>query len=251
MGTNIVRRAAPDGYTVLVTSNSAAILMPLMTSPVPFDTEVDFEPISLLYDFPVILDVSPSLGVSSVKELIDFAKAQPDRANFGSPGAATIGRLVAEAFKQKSSAKFTHIAYKGVGEAQTAVMSGEVNFFMDGPQSAAELIRSGRIKALALTGTQRLQALPDVPTFKEAGLDGMNMSVWIGAFVPKGTPAAVAKRLTDEFAKAVNSPDVKEQISQGGLANPRGGPPAALRKLVVEDKTTYGRLVKELDLKIE
>lgn len=251
VGTSIVRRAAPDGYTVLVTSTSGAILMPLMTSPTPFNVDTDFEPISLLYDFPVILDVSPSLGVSNIRQLIELAKAKPDRANFGSPGAATVGRLVAEAFKQKSSAPFTHIAYKGVGEAQTAVMAGEVNFFMDGPQSVAELIRAGRLKALAVTGAQRLPALPDVPTFKEEGIEGMDMTVWIGAFAPKGTPAPIARRLTEEFAKAVNSPDVKEQISQGGLANPRGGPPSALSKLVAEDKVTYGKLVRELNLKIE
>jgi tripartite-type tricarboxylate transporter receptor subunit TctC len=251
VGTTMVRRAAPDGYTLLATSVSAAVLMPLMTKPTPFDSATDFEAVSLLYDYPAILNADPALKVGTLKELVTVAKAQPDRANFGSPGAATLGRLVAEAFKQQSGAPFTHVAYKGIGEAQTALMAGEVQFFVDGPQSSSELIRAGRVKALAVTGAQRLPGLPDVPTFKELGFDGMAMSVWIGVFAPKGTPKAIVSRLSEAFAKAVNSPDVAEQISQGGLAVPRGGPPAELLRLIEEDRATYLKLIRELDLKIE
>jgi len=251
VGTNVVRRAAPDGYTLLATSNSGAVLLPLMSKPTPFNVKADFEPVSLLYDFPVILNASPTLPISSLRELVALAKAHPERANFGSPGAATLGRLTSEAFQRRSGTAFTHIPYKGVGEAQTAVMSGEVQFFVDGPQSSAELIRAGRVKPLAITGAQRLAGLPDVPTFKELGIEGMNMSLWIGVFAPKGTPPAIVALLSDAFAKAVKAPDVSEQISMGGLANPRGGPPEQLLSLIDEDQATFGQLIRELDLKIE
>lgn len=251
IGTNVARRAAPDGYTLLATSVSAAVLMPLMTKPAPFDSAVDFEAVSLLYDYPAILNANPTLQVKTLRDLVALGKAQPDRANFGSPGAATLGRLIAEAFQRRAGAQFTHVPYKGIGEAQTALMSGEVQFFVDGPQSSIELIRAGRVKPLAVTGQNRLPALPDVPTFKELGFEGINMSVWIAVFAPKGTPQPIVARLAEAFSKAVNAPDVSEQISQGGLAIPRGGSPADVQRLIEDDRATYLKLIRELDLKIE
>ncbi len=250
VGAQYVRRAAPDGYTVLVASNSGMVVLPLMSKPVPFHVETDFEAVSPLYDFSTILTVPPTLPVTNLRGLIDYAKKNPDKANYGSPGAASLARLVTEAFKQQSGTAFQHIAYKGIGDAQAALMAGDIQLFVDGPQSANELIKAGKVKALAVTG-KRLPGLPNVPTFKEEGIDNMDMSVWIGMFAPKGTPPAIVKLLSDEVTKAVNAPDVKEQISQGGLANPLGGPPARLTALIAAETPQWSKLIKDLKLTLD
>ena len=215
LGMNSVARAQPDGYTILYTPNSIAI-GPALYKKLPFDAEKDLLPVSQALSTTLVLAAHPKLQVSTVKELIALAKAQPGKLNFGSSGVADPLQLGMELLKTSAGVDLVAIPYKGQAPMFAALLAGEVDTAIVSLQLALSPIRSGALKGLAVTGNKRSVALPDVPTVAESGLPGYDISSWHGVFVPAGTPPEIVARLHREIVAAVQSPDVRERVEATG-----------------------------------
>jgi len=251
IGAAYVQRAKPDGYTVLVSGNSSLVVYPMLRKVAPLDVAADFEPICPILSYTMLLTVPGTLAVNSVADLVALLRRDPKRGVYGTPGAGSLAHMGSEVFADRTGLRLLQIPYKGVGEAQTALMAGDITIFMDGPQSAYELIKSGRVKALAVTASKRLPALPDVPTFQELGIAGMEMQVWLGAFAPKGTPPDVVKVLAAGITRALATPDVRDGISMGGLANALGGQPADLASMITTERAFWREVIARNKLSLE
>ena len=217
IGTTAVARAKPDGYTILLGSNSSHIISPLMRANPPYDPLRDFEPITILGRYPFCLLVNNDVPVTSVKEFIALAKAKPDKLFYGSIGEGSGTHLMAEMFKQKAGIELVHVPYKGGGAVNTALIAGDIQAYFDGIGSARRFVESGRLRALAVTGTSRSSLLPNVPTLAESGLQGFDPTIWLGMFAPRGTPEAVVQILYREIKKVLDTdPEVRKHFADTG-----------------------------------
>ncbi len=210
-----VAKAPADGYTLLMGSPGLATNSSLYGN-LTFDPLRDFAPVSLVGTVPNVLVVHPSLNVSSVRELIALAKAQPGKLNDASPGTGTSLHLAAELFKLSAGVDIVHVPYKGGGQAQTDVVAGQVQVMFNVLPSALPLIKSGRLKALAVTSRTRSEALPDVPTMIEAGVADYTAVTWNGIVAPAGTPPAVIRKLNEALVATVRAPETREQFAKIG-----------------------------------
>ena len=214
VATEYVAKSTPDGYTLLVGASGAMAINPAVYAKLPYDSIGDFTPISELGSFPLILVVNASSPIKSVADLVAFAKANPDKTNYGSASAAF--QLATELFKQKTGAPMQAIPYKGANDSVMAVISGQVTaaFVDSGPVSGQ--IKGGQVRALAIAAPKRMADFPDVPTMKEAGAD-VDAVLWSGIFVPKATPSAIARKLQDEFMRIARLPDVIARLKPLGI----------------------------------
>jgi tripartite-type tricarboxylate transporter receptor subunit TctC len=251
IGAALVQKARPDGHTILFSGNSSMVVAPMLRQPPPFDVRKDFAPLSIALRYPMFLVVPPKHPSNTVAEFVAGAKAKPDSVSYGSPGVGTVGHLTSEIFARSAGFKATHVPYKGLGDAQTGVMAGDVQLYLDGPLSSAELVRAGKVKAIAVTGDKRIAAFPNVPSMKELGYPEVNPLVWVGFFAPKGTPEPIVRRLSEEIARAVKTSDVRDLISQGGLAEAVGNTPAEMMQVIEAEMPAFGALVKDLNLRAD
>lgn len=215
VATELVARAAPDGHTLLVSATEFGI-NPAVRAKLPYDPIRDFSYISQLAAVQFLLVSHPSVPVRSARQIIDLAKAQPGRLTYGSSGTAGGPHLAGELFQVVSGAKWTHVPFKGAGPALIAVMSGEVDFSFGSTISYMEPARSGKVRAIAVTGAKRFAPLPEVPTVAESGAPGYNAIGWYGFYGPAGLPPDLVRRLHAETARAFDSPDVKERLERAG-----------------------------------
>jgi tripartite-type tricarboxylate transporter receptor subunit TctC len=243
----VVKQAA-DGYTVLASADSLASNPHLFTS-LSFDPAKDLAPVVQLTRQPVVLAVHPSLGVSNVAELIAAAKARPGL-GYATSGAGSIQHMAGEWFAQLAGIKLTHVPYKGGGQAITDLVGGQVPIGSLGNTPLLPHHRAGKVKILAQTTAARSQSLPDVPTYQEAGMRGLVLEQWLGLFVPAGTPPQVTSRLAAEVSKALAEPAVRERYAQLGL-EPVGGTPEDIARQYRADYAKYGRLIRELNIRLE
>jgi tripartite-type tricarboxylate transporter receptor subunit TctC len=216
IGAEIVARAAPDGYTLLVATTAHAINMSLFKN-INYDVVKDFAPITLLTQGPLVLVATPSFPANNVRELIALAKAKPGTLNFASSGNGQSTHLSGELFNTMAGIKLSHIPYKGSAPALTDVMGGQVPLMFDTMLSAMPFVKSGKLKALAVTSTDRSPAAPDLPTIAESGLPGYSVFAWNGLLAPAGTPKAVIAQLSEELKKAMALSQVKEKFSAQGF----------------------------------
>jgi tripartite-type tricarboxylate transporter receptor subunit TctC len=215
IGAEFVAKAAPDGYTVLVTSISHTI-NPSVNKNLPFDTRRDFTPVMLIADAPNILVVHPSVLVTSVKELVEFARSRPGALTYASSGIGTSTHLCGELFKAMTQIDLLHVPYKGGGPAVADLLGGQVQVMFATLPTVLEHIRAGKLRGLGVTGSQRFAGAPEFPTIAGAGLPGYEVSGWSGMFAPAGTPRAAIDRLAGETAKILREPGVKERfLTQG------------------------------------
>jgi tripartite-type tricarboxylate transporter receptor subunit TctC len=227
----LVAKASPDGYTLLMGPSGPMTINPATYSRLPYSAQRDFAPISMICAFPLVAVVNPQLPVRSVKELIDYAKANPGKANYAS--SAGIFRISTEMLKQKTGAQFEMIPYKGSGESVQAVIAGHVTVALVDPAPVAAALKAGTVRGLAVSTARRHPAWPDLPTFIEAGVD-MEVPVWTAFFAPAKTPAAIVSTLQREIARVVQTPAVRERFAAMGL-DPVGGSSEDLARQVARD----------------
>lgn len=243
-----VAKQPADGHLVLASADSLAS-NPHLFKNLPFDPAKDLVPVVQLTRQPVVLAVHPSVGASNVAELIAVAKAKPGM-GYATSGAGSIQHMAGEWFAQLAGIKLTHVPYKGGGQAITDLVGGQVPIGSLGNTPLLPHHRAGKIKIIAQTTAARSASLPEVPTYQEAGMRGLVLEQWLGLFVAAGTPPEISARIASEVSKALAEPAVKERYAKLGL-EPVGGTPADVQRQYREDYAKYGRLIKELGIRLE
>jgi tripartite-type tricarboxylate transporter receptor subunit TctC len=245
VGTAYVAKTAPDGYAWLVTTASHTNTPPFSKN-VPFDPIRDFTHVTLIaQNFGQVLVVPPALPARNVRELIELAKKQPGKLNYGSAGIGTASHIPAEVMKSMSGTDIVGVQYKGVAEVMADLMSGRIEMFFVGTQLAAQQVQAGRLRALAVTGARRWKGLPDVPTMEESGFKGYNLINWFGLWLPAGAPAEIVARLHTETVKALADPEVRAQFDAQGLEGV-GMPPAEFSKFVAKEYAFMSDLARRI-----
>jgi len=216
IGTDLVAKAPPDGYTLLMGTNSTYVLALSLYKQLPYDPDKDLTPISRVAEVPHILSVNPSVPAKSTAELVALLKANPDKYSFGSSGTASTPQVAGQVFMNLSGTKLLHIPYKGSGQSVADTVAGNVQVSFDTMPSVLAFIQGGRLRALAVLGPKRVSALPDLPTTAELGLAGAEGSTWFGLYGPAGMPPAIVRKIHDEVARIVTLPDVKAKLETFG-----------------------------------
>jgi tripartite-type tricarboxylate transporter receptor subunit TctC len=250
LGTDVVAKSAPDGYTILLSSIATHALSPNLYAKVPYDPVRDFTPIVLLAVAPTVAVVNKDLPVKSLGELIALAKSRPGKLTYASGGNGTPPHIAGELFKSLAGIDLLHIPYKGGGPALADVMGGQVDAMFDTAASCMPHVKSGRLKALAIGRISRSPDFPDLPTFAEAGLPGYEMNAWYSMHAPAGTPREIIDRLNAELNAILKLPDVQERLKALGI-DAGGGTPDELAAYVRAENAKYGRLIRDAGIRIE
>jgi len=250
IGTELVAKAAPDGYTLLHGTAAGLIINPLLVKKVPYDTFRDFAPVSMVVIVPQLLVTHPALPATTLKELIALAKARPGALNYASVGIGSPNHLGMELLKSMAGIDMVHVPYKGATPAMADLIAGQVQLAFNGMASVLPQIASGKMKAIAIGSARRSPAAPDVPTVAEAGLPGFEYVAWNGNFAPAGTPAALVNRLSADIRKALAAPDVVQRLASLG-SEPGGNTPAEFAAYVKADHARWARVVQAVGLKAE
>jgi tripartite-type tricarboxylate transporter receptor subunit TctC len=249
VGTELVAKSAPDGYTVLQLTVAQSISATLYGK-LPYDLEKDLAPAAMIALVPNVMVVNPSVPARSVAEFIDLAKANPGKINFASSGSGTSIHMSAEMFKMLTGVNIVHIPYKGSGPALADLLGGQVDVMFDNLTSSIGYIRGGRLRALAITSAMRYPELPDLPTMQEAGVQGYEATAWFGILVPYGTPRDVTMRINGEVNKALGQPDVVEKLKQqGALARP--WTPEQFGAFIHDEIVKWAKVVKASGAKVD
>ena len=249
IGSEMVARAAPDGYTLLLASQTNAIAASLYGK-LAFNPIEDFAPISLLGREPGVLVVHPSLPVKNVAELIAYAKERPGQLNYASSGNGSGQHLFMALFASMSGIKLTHVPYRGSGQATTDLLAGTVPLAIPGTAGMVAHIKAGKLRALAVSGATRAPQLPDVPTRAESGLTGYAAYVWMGLLAPMGTPATIVDRLVRESKAALATPEVRNYFNETGI-EVVGSTPAEFDAFFRDERDRWARVVKETGAKVD
>jgi tripartite-type tricarboxylate transporter receptor subunit TctC len=249
IATDLVAKAAPDGYTLL-TNDTTYAMLPSLFAKLPWDHANGLVPVTTIAQTPVVLVVGAGSPFKTLQDLVTYAQKNPAKLNFGSGGAGSSTHLSAELFKKEGKLFITHIPYKGAGDAMLGVMSGQVDLLITASPTAIAQLKGGKIRALAITGDKRLASLPEVPTFKEAGLSGYTVTNWFGLAAPKGTPPAVVNRLQAEVKKALDDAGLRERFAQQG-ALPGGISSGDFAAFIKQETVVWGNISKLAGVKAE
>ncbi len=249
IGAEVVAKSPPDGYTVLV-SSSIHVITPALFPKMAYDPLRDFAPVTVVSTSPLLLVVTPSLPVKSVKEFVALAKKRPGELSFGSSGAGSSTHLTAELFGTVTATKLTHVPYKGQSQAIADLMAGYIPFMFNSLPPVVELVKANRLRALAITAEQRSALLPDVPTVGEAGFKDMVTGTWYGLWLPAKSPESIVSRYQTEVQRIIGLPDVRERIVQLG-GTPVGNSPAEFDRFQRAESVRWARVVTESGAKAE
>jgi tripartite-type tricarboxylate transporter receptor subunit TctC len=242
IGTEIVAKSAPDGYTLLMMSNTHTVNESLVAKK-PFTLMKDFVAVAPVNSSDLLMVVHPSIPSRSVKELIQLAKSKPRGLNYASSGTGTPYHMAGELFKAMAGVDIVHVPHKGSSEARTSVISGQVEMMIDAITTMAPIAKAGRVRALATTGKKRSDIMPDTPTVSEAGVPGYEATIWLGIMTPAGTPRAIVDRLNAEITKTTGRPDIRKSwLEQGAV--PMSMTPGEFEKYLNADIAKWARVVK-------
>ena len=251
IGLEIVSRAAPDGYTLVMTNNGQFTMNPHLQPRLPFRPFEDFTPISVVADTPHVLVVYAGSPFNSIAELIAAAKAKPGDLPYSSPGNGSPGHITAEWFASEAGIKMLHVPYKGGGPAAAAVASGEVLAGMVGAPAALSFLKGGRVRVLGVTGTTRFASAPEWPTIAESGVPGVNTRMWVGLFAPAGVPRAVIDKISADITGALRLPDVQQRLTAVGGEYTAGSTPEETLARLKRDFTQYLNVIRKANIRLE
>ena len=249
IGIEIVAKAKPDGYTLLLAATPLAI-SPSLYKKLNFDTIKDLAPISLVGQIPNIFVVRPALPVKTLKEFVAYAKAHPGKVNYGSSGIGAPPHLAGELLKSLAKIDIVHVPYKGANQAMIGLMSGEVDMVVIGTPAALPQIQADKVRALAVLHDERLPSLPNVPTAKEAGIDHYVVTSWYGILAPAGTPRDIISRLNAEWVKIAALPDIKEKMEKAGV-DPLSTTPEKFSEFIKVETARWGKVIREANVTID
>lgn len=249
-GTEVVVRAAPDGYTLLMTDAGQVAINPHLYAKLSYDPIRDFAPISLIGTSTLFLTVNASFPASTMQEFVAYVKANPGKVNYGSAGIGSVLHLGLAALSTAYGLEMVHIPYKGTGEAVPALLAGQINVVYSALPAIAQHVKSGRVKMLAASSAQRSPQAPDVPTVAELGIAGYDFGPEMGIVAPAGTPAAIVSKLSGEIARAVKQPEVVQRFSQLGI-NPVGSSPASYAATIKSSYDRYAIVVKASGARVD
>lgn len=246
IGTDLVAKSPGDGYTLLLGNNSTYVYAVTLYKKLPYDSERDLTPISRVAEVPHVLSVHPSVPVKTVKELVDYAKANPDKLSFGTSGTGSTPHVAGELFMHLTGTKFLHVPYKGAGQSVADTVSGQVQVSFDTLPSVIAFIQAGRLRPLAVLGPKRVPTLPEIPTSAEAGYPGAEGSTWYGLYGPANIPPAVTRKIHEDVARAVKAPDVKTRLDTMGAVETAAMPSDELKSSVKGEVAKYAVVLKNM-----
>jgi tripartite-type tricarboxylate transporter receptor subunit TctC len=250
IGTEAAAKAAPDGYTLLLTNDAALATNPALYPKLPYAPLRDFAPITLGASIPVVLVAHASQPFASVQELIAYAKANPGQLHYASGGNGSAQHVPMEMFKQIAGIDLVHVPYKGLGPAFNDVLAGQIPIMFAGLSNTPPHIRAGRIRALAIGSAKRSAAMPDVPTMQEAGVPGFDYSAWAGLLAPAGTPPAIVQKLNADWAKVVAMPEVRDKlVALGFELTPTS--PAEFGEMIRREMAKVAKVVKDANIRVD
>lgn len=249
IGGSYVARAANDGYTLLLASAGPTVINPSLYTNMNYQPATDLDPVSLLVMDYNLMVINAAIPAKNLKELIAYAKANPDKLTFGSPGTGTPAHLAGELLRQQAKIDLLHVPYKGTGPAITDLLAGNITMMIDNMPPLLPHVQSGKLRALAVTSDDRAETLPDTPTAKQAGLADYVIPAWKGLMVPAGTPQAVVARLNSAATKALSDPEIKKRLIALG-AKPIGSTPAQFAQQISKDTQWWAALIKSTGTKL-
>ncbi len=249
VGAEALAKAPADGYTLMVGAAGTLAVAPHLAK-LPFDTFRDFAPISLLATSPFVVTVNPGVKAESIRELIALAKASPGKLTFGSSGTGGAPQLATELFKSMAGVNLLHVPYKGLGPAITDLLGGQIHVIFADVGLVVAHLKAGKLRGLAVTGSNRSAAVPDLPTVAEAGVSGYAAGTWYGLFAPSGTPPAIVARLSEETRRALAHPEVRASFASQGV-DPAGNTPEQFAAFVRDEHAKWGRVIRDSGIKAE
>ena len=251
IGTDLLAKSPPDGYTIVMGNSAPFVLNPALYSKLPYDPVRDFAPVTQGTYYGYVLVLNPAVPAKSIEELVALAKAKPAQLSYGSTGTGGANHLAGEFLAIMTGTKLTHVPYKGSAAALADVLGGQLSMMFDTLITSIPQLKAGKLRAIGFSGNRRASQLPDVPTMDELGLKGFEVSSWQGILAPAGTPPAVVDRLYAETAKALKMPDVVERLATQGGNELVGSTPAQFAALIKAEIVKYGKVIREAGIRIE
>ena len=251
IGSDVVAKSAPDGYTLLLTASGPLVVNPVLYKKVPFDPIRDFSPISLVISYQYALVVPTSSPIQSIAELVNEAKQNPGKISYGSTGLGGGGHLAGELLALMANVELTHVPYKGAAPALADLLGGQLSFTFEPLVTAVPLMKAGKLRGFAVSGLKRSKALPNVPTMNEAGFKGFDITQFQGLLAPAGTDPAIIKRLHEEVLKALKAPSTIRRLVDEGGNEIVGSTPEEFSKQIQSDLRLYGKLVGDAHIQAE
>ena len=250
LGVDAVAKSPADGYTIVLGQTSNLAINPTLYGKLPYDPQKDLAPIVVLADAPLVMVTGASSPYKTLADAVNAARAKPGVVNFASPGNGTVAHLSSELFQKAAGVKTQHVPYKGANQALTDVISGNVELYMSSVPTLLGQIKQGKLRALAVTSSKRVDDLPNVPTINESGYPGFNAVTWFGLLAPASTPKDIIARLNSEFNKALQQPALRKQLGDEG-ADPVGGTSEQFASLIRDDITRWGKIVRDSGVKVD
>jgi len=250
IGAELVAKAVPDGYTLLLGTNSL-LTQPSLFKNLPYDVTKDFAPVTLALRAPLLLTAHPSLGVANLKELIALARAKPGELSYASPALATTGHLGGELFKLVTKVDIVHVPFKGAGIAIASLLAGEVKLMYSSPPAVVMHVKAGRLKALGVTGSKRAAQAPEIPTFEESGVNGVEAYDSYGVLAPARTPRAIVARLNAKIIEALNTPEIANRFAVTQFAEVVGSTPEEFQRFMLAEVARWAKVIRDANIRAE